>query len=345
MSIKPFSEKVSEPKQEVPTLKPFVDKASGGVAVDEQYLLEREIQTQQNIMLRMISFMGSARGIIVSLLLFVLVVLLVDAIATFQELLLSDSLLDGIYLLALVILILSLTLTSYKNLRQIRALKSAERHQRAFSEQKRLPTKAIVPMTLELLSSYDKRDDQKLRQSVEILKERISSSHEYSDIYKELDEVVLEQIDLQVQERIKTASAQAALSTAISPLALLDAVIVVWRGVRLTKEIAELYGFKPGWIATVLLLRRGAFSIFFVGATELAVEYMNAASESTVVSKISLSAGQGISNGVLLARIGYGVMSACRPLPMRIRRQSFLRSMVSTIKETIINGSKKRQEA
>lgn len=345
MSIKPFSEKVSTQAKPDETLKPFVDVPSGGVVVDEQYMLERDIETQKNIMLRIISFMGSARGVLVAFVLFVLVVLLVDAIATFQELLTSDSLLDGIYLVAVVLLLTALTLVSIKNLKQIRALKSAERHQRAFSAQKTLATKAIVPMTLELLSSYDKREDPQLKQKVEILKERISSSHEYSAIYKELDEVVLEQIDLQVQERIKTASAQAALSTAISPLALLDAAIVVWRGIRLTKEIAALYGFKPGWIATVVLLRKGAFSIFFVGATELAVEYMNAASESTIVSKISLSAGQGISNGVLLARIGYGVMSACRPLPMRVKRQNFLRSMVSTLKETILQGNKKTQEA
>ena len=345
MSIKPFSEKVTIKVEQDETLKPFVDAPSGGVAVDEQYMLERDIKTQQNVMMRIISFMGSARGVLVAFVLFVLVVLLVDAIATFQELLSSDSLLDGIYLVAVVLLLTTLTLMSIKNLKQIRALKSAERHQKAFSAQKTLPTKAIVPMTLELLSSYDKREDPQLKEKVEILKERISSSHEYSAIYKELDEVVLEQIDLQVQERIKTASAQAALSTAISPLALLDAAIVVWRGVRLTKEIAALYGFKPGWIATVVLLRKGAFSIFFVGATELAVEYMNAASESTIVSKISLSAGQGISNGVLLARIGYGVMSACRPLPMHVKRQSFLRSMVSTLKETMVKGNKKTQEA
>ena len=345
MSIKPFSEKVSAPQQEEAILKPFVDEASGGVAVDEQYLLEREILTQQNMMLRMISFMGSVRGVLISFVFFVLVVLLLDAVATLQELLLSDSLLDGIYLVALVVLLSSLSLVSYKNLKQIRALKSAARHQKAFSAQKELPTKAIVPMTLELLSRYKKSEDQQLKQRVEILKERISSSHDYSAIYKELDEVVLEQIDLQVQDRIKIASAQAALSTAISPIALLDAVIVVWRGVRLTKEIAALYGFKPGWISTIVLLRQGAFSIFFVGATELAVEYMNAASESTVVSKISLSAGQGISNGVLLARIGFGVMSACRPLPMRVKRQSFLRSMISTIKESMTQGNKKTEAA
>jgi putative membrane protein len=61
-----------------------------------------------------------------------------------------------------------------------------------------------------------------------------------------------------------------------------------------------------------------------------------------VVSKISLSAGEGISNGILLARIGYGVMAACRPLPMRVKRGSFIRGMVSSIKETMTDKGEKQ---
>jgi len=154
---------------------------------------------------------------------------------------------------------------TYKNYKQIMMLKSATRHQKAFTKQKGEPDKKIVPMTLELLSSYE-NSDETFKQRADVLRERISSSHDYKAIYKELDEEVMESIDVQVQARIKAASSQAALSTAISPLALLDAGIVIWRGVRLTKEIAQLYGFKPGWISTVVLLKKGAFTIFFVGS-------------------------------------------------------------------------------
>ena len=341
MSIKPFSEVVEERPLEQDVVTPFVDKASGGVNIEATYFENVNTKEQENFVVKTIGFFGSFRGVIVMLTLFFLTVLTVDAIATFQDLMSSGSVLDIIYLVALVLLLLTLTLVTYKNYRQIMMLKSATRHQKAFSKEKESPSKEIVPMTLALLNSFSK-DRVAFEKRANILRERMSSSHDYVAIYKELDEEVLDVIDQEVQKRIKVASAQAALSTAISPLAILDAAIVIWRGVRLTKEIAKLYGFKPGWISTIVLLKQGALTIFFVGAAELATEYVNAATESTMVSKLSLSAGEGISNGILLARIGYGVMAACRPLPMRVKRGSFITSMVSSIKDTMLQdrGSK-----
>ncbi len=340
MSLKPFSEVVIEETEEARVTTPFIDEAKGGVAVEAAYLEESK-KLQENLVVRSINYLGSLRGVFVMFVLFILTVLLVDAIGTFQDLVTHGSVLDVIYLVALLLLLSALSIVTYKNYKQIMMLKSATQHQNAFTVQKTETTKEIVPLTLELLDSYEKSsEDESFKQRAGVLRERISSSHDYKAIYTELDEEVLEIIDVKVQNAIKAASAQAALSTAISPLALLDAAIVIWRGVRLTKEIAMLYGFKPGWISTIVLLKKGAFTIFFVGATELAVEYVNAASESTIVSKISLSAGQGISNGVLLARIGYGVMAACRPLPMRVKRGSFISSMAGSIKDAVLQNKK-----
>jgi len=334
MSIKPFSEVVEERPPQENVITPFVDIASGGKDVEERYFGKTDSKEQENFVIKTIGFLGSLRGVIVMFVLFFITVLVVDAVATLQDLLRSGSVLDIIYLVALLLLLSALSMLTYKNYKQIMMLKSATRHQSAFFREKETPSKKIVPMTLELLNSFS-NENEALTQKSNILRERISGSHDYAAIYKELDEEVLEVIDQEAQTRIKMASAQAALSTAISPLAILDAAIVIWRGVRLTKEIAKLYGFKPGWISTIVLLKQGAVTILFVGATELATEYVNAASESTVVSKLSLSAGEGISNGVLLARIGYGVMAACRPLPMRVKRGSFIGSMVSSIKDTM----------
>ncbi len=119
-------------------------------------------------------------------------------------------------------------------------------------------------------------------------------------------------------------------------MALLDAGIIIWRSFLLTKDVAKLYGFKPGWLSTIVLLKQGAFNIFFAGAAELASEYANEAAGSSITSKISTSAGQGITNGILLARLGYGVMEACRPLPIRTKRDSFINAIYKSIKSLVI---------
>lgn len=338
MSIKPFSEIVNENKQAEETIKPFVDKAQGGVEIKEKSFKDnKQVVEQQTVITKTIGFLGSAQGVLSVFILFVLTALLVDTLQTIQGLFESASLLDTLYLIALVALLSALGIVSYQNYQQIRMLKSASKTQILFQQQKEQSDKKIIPMTLNLLRSYELRDDEKLKQKANLLRGRISSSHDYKEIYKELDEEVVEIIDVQVQNTIKSAATQAAVSTAISPLALLDSGIIVWRSVLLTKEIAQLYGFKPGWLSTMMLLKKGAFNVFFAGATELAMEYVNEAGESSLISKVSVSAGQGVTNGVLLARLGYGVMQACRPLPTRVKRASFLRSMMGFMKEKILD--------
>ena len=72
----------------------------------------------------------------------------------------------------------------------------------------------------------------------------------------------------------------------------------------------------------------------FAGVAELASEYLSEATHSSIISKISLSAGQGLSNGVLLARLGFGVIQACRPITSKTKRETFIKSIfISLIKQ------------
>jgi len=83
-------------------------------------------------------------------------------------------------------------------------------------------------------------------------------------------------------------------------------LIILFQSMKLTNEVAHLYGLKPSRISTFCILKKGVIAIFFSGTSELAIEYVNSITELSIASKISLSAAQGISNGVLLARVGYG---------------------------------------
>ena len=342
MNPKPFSEVVVEAKTQEPHIKPFVDEARGGKEIEfkedaSQCLHDKK---QNNFFMKSISFLGSFVGLMSALGFVVFVAVILDAVRMIETLLQSSSLLDIFYLFALFFLLLSLSLISYKNFLQIKSLKDAKKMQEAFAEQKITPNKEIIPLTLELLTQYEKSKNPKLKQKAELLLETINTTHEYTEIYKDLDEDIIKEIDKEVQTKIKNASLQAALSTAISPLALLDAGIIIYRSILLTKEIALLYGFKPGWIATVVLLKKGALNVFFAGVSELALEYTNEIASTSLISKISLSAGQGVTNGILLARLGFGVMQACRPLSASAKRSSFMKELYVSLKETIMRSEK-----
>ena len=94
MSIKPFSEVVETGSSQEAVVTPFVDNAKGGVEVEDVYLSNEAVVQQKNLVVKTIGFLGSLRGVVVMFVLFTLVVLLVDAIGTVQEFMVSGSVLD-----------------------------------------------------------------------------------------------------------------------------------------------------------------------------------------------------------------------------------------------------------
>lgn len=69
------------------------------------------------------------------------------------------------------------------------------------------------------------------------------------------------------KQKIHNASVQVALSTAISPIPIVDMVLIVCRSTMLTRDIATIYGYRLGVFTTILLLKQGAVNALFVGKT------------------------------------------------------------------------------
>jgi len=343
IKIKPFSEPVHESKinEEKPLIKPFIEDAIGGVEMTEETFDEFRSEEQLTIFQKYVQFLSSLTGLLSILVLFVLVALVVDSFKTLLGLFSSGSILDMFYFAALLVFIATLSLFSFKNYQQIKSLKDVRETQQFYAQQKINPDKNIVPATLDLLTHYSSSANNDLKQMVELLESRINSSQHYKEIYKDLDEEVLAVIDKEVKNKITTASLQVALSTAISPVALLDAGLIVWRSFLLTKEISTLYGFKAGWLSTIVLLKKGIFNVCFAGVTELASELASEVVGASATNKFSLSAGQGLANGILLARLGFGVMEACRPLPFSEKKPTYIKTIFSAIKEAVFASQKK----
>ncbi len=342
MSIKPFSQKVKEKESsQKEEIKPFTSQPDGGVEIEN--ILDKnnktEINEKMNFIQKSINFLGSINGIFTAFLTFLFIAIIVNAIQNIQLLYQSKSFLDIFYLVGLILLLSALVLFSYKNYKEIKALKNAKKIQNFYKLQKENPTKKIIPMSKKLLDTLSLQcSDKKLLIKIEVLQTSINNSHNYKEMYNDIDKEILTIIDTQAKKKIKNASIQAAISTAISPLALLDALIIIWRSFLLTKDIAVLYGYKPSIYSTIVLLKRGAFNVFFAGATELIQEYANETMHNSLLTKISSSASQGVVNGVLLARLGYGVLKACRPLPLEAKRESFMRSIYNSLKSTLLKS-------
>lgn len=113
----------------------------------------------------------------------------------------------------------------------------------------------------------------------------------------------------------RAAAVQAFAAAAASPSAALDAVIVVWRGLRLIREVASLYGVRPGAAGMLRLLRRTALSAASVAATDLATDALaRAVLSSPVLRHVGgevAGAGLAARRMILLAR---AAAAACSPV-------------------------------
>ncbi len=126
---------------------------------------------------------------------------------------------------------------------------------------------------------------------------------------------VLSVVDTQAYQVVVRHASAAAVMTAISPLAWLDTLFFLWRNLWMVREIAEVYGARPGATGSLLLLRQAVQGIMGAGLADLLANSAAHSMGDSVAALLMAKAGQGIANGLFIARIGLQTMHACRPLP------------------------------
>ena len=114
----------------------------------------------------------------------------------------------------------------------------------------------------------------------------------------------------------RNAAVQTVAGIAAMPSPALDLLLIAWRGTRLIRQIASLYGVRPGLLGTVSLLRRTALSATMVGAAELAGNTAAHAflSNPLLTRAIGEVAGAGIAARRMLV-LGRAAANACDPVP------------------------------
>lgn len=128
---------------------------------------------------------------------------------------------------------------------------------------------------------------------------------------------VLAPLDRKAEDVVKAGARDIGVLTALSPLGLLDSLIVLARTLTMVRRLATLYGIRPGGATTVTLLRRAIRNVLVAGIGELASDAAVEAVGASLLSVLSAKAGQGMVNGLLAAKLGLSAMQLCRPLPFK----------------------------
>jgi putative membrane protein len=126
---------------------------------------------------------------------------------------------------------------------------------------------------------------------------------------------VLAPLDRQARRLVTLGARDTGALTALSPLGILDGLIVLWRTLSMLRAIARLYGIRPGAAASIRLLRRTLAHVLAAGVGELLSDAAVEAAGASLLSVLSARVGQGAVHGLLAARLGLAALQICRPLP------------------------------
>jgi putative membrane protein len=156
------------------------------------------------------------------------------------------------------------------------------------------------------------------------------------DLVEIAERALLRSLDAQAQAEIAKAAKRVSVVTAISPRAILDLIFVIAQIIRLTRQIAEIYGGGPGLLGFFKLARSIGAHLAITGGMAVGDSLLQEVVGHGIASKISTRMGEGVLNGLLTARVGLSALALCRPAPFYARKAPG----VSDVAPFLLNGGK-----
>ncbi|WP_448210927.1 YcjF family protein [Colwellia sp. MEBiC06753] len=142
-------------------------------------------------------------------------------------------------------------------------------------------------------------------------------SQEYSDqeLLSLYSREVLTETDQKAMAEVARYASESVVLVALSPIALLDMFIMVWRNLTLVDKVAGLYGLKLGYWSRIKLVKQVFINMIYAGASEVIVDVSADMLGADLLGKLSGRLAQGLGAGMLTARLGLKTIYLCRPIP------------------------------
>lgn len=145
----------------------------------------------------------------------------------------------------------------------------------------------------------------------------VEAHHTGGDALELFSRFVLAPADRLAQAAVRRAAAQAFAINAVSPTVLTDTLFFAARAMRLIREIAQIYGQRPGLAGTVHLLRRLIGGAGLVGAVDVVGGVLVQQLGGAVLERVSANAAESAYAAQKMARLGLIATALCRPVEFR----------------------------
>ncbi|MEQ8658783.1 MAG: TIGR01620 family protein [Hyphomicrobiales bacterium] len=129
------------------------------------------------------------------------------------------------------------------------------------------------------------------------------------------EETLMAPLDKQAVRLVSTSARRVSLVTALSPRALVDIAMVAFQCVTLTRQIAQLYGARPGVLGAMKLIRHMMAHLAITGGIAATEGLVSQVLGHSLAARLSTRLGEGVINGLLTARVGIAAIAVTRPMP------------------------------
>jgi putative membrane protein len=162
----------------------------------------------------------------------------------------------------------------------------------------------------------------------------VNAQYTDAELLQLYSRLVLTKVDEKAMAEIAKFSTEAVVLVALSPIALIDMLIILWRNLRMINKVTLLYGIKLGYWSRIKLIRQVFVNMVYAGASELITDFGSDMIGADLLGKLSGRLAQGLGAGMLTARLGVKTMQLCRPIPFEDKPKlaHVRKKMLSTIK-------------
>jgi putative membrane protein len=160
-------------------------------------------------------------------------------------------------------------------------------------------------------------------------RDAIADTHDDREAMQLFERIVLRPLDEIAYAAVRRAARDTAIGASVSPVAGVDALIVLWRSMRMVREVAEVYGLRPTRLSVLALIRRMFLTATFAVTADVVGDVLGAHVGGRLAGLVSGKLAEGVFAGVRTARLGLLAIEQCRPLPFAADDRPNLRQLVA----------------
>jgi putative membrane protein len=136
-----------------------------------------------------------------------------------------------------------------------------------------------------------------------------------ADMIRLAERELMAPLDEEARRLVSSAAQRVSVVTAVSPRAMIDVLFVFVASLRMIRQLARLYGGRPGALGMVSLMRHVIAHLAITGGMAASDSLIQQMLGHGIAAKLSQRLGEGILNGLLTARLGLAAIDVTRPLP------------------------------